>query len=53
MCIYIPTAEKPATTFSVVEGGPGTPATVGKIPSLGSLKMEIKFPSLESVLFMR
>ena len=53
MCIYIPTAEKPAITLSVVERGPETPATVDKIPSLGSLKMEIEFPSLESVLFMR
>ena len=34
MCIYIPTAEKSAITSSVVEGGPRTPATVGKIPSL-------------------
>ena len=49
MCIYIPTAEKSATTSSVVEGGPGTPATVDKIPSLGSLKMDIKFSSLEVV----
>ena len=53
MCIYIPTAEKSAITFSVIAGRPGTPAIVGKIPSLGSLKMEIKFSSLESVLFMR
>ena len=49
MCIYIPTAEKPAITLSVVERGPETPATVDKIPSLGSLKMDMKFSSLEVV----
>ena len=49
MCIYIPTAEKPAIILSVVEIGPETPATVDKILSLGSLKIDMKFSSLEVV----
>ena len=44
-CVFI----FPAITLSVVERGPETPATVDKIPSLGSLKMDMKFSSLEVV----